>query len=46
MSRLTALLLTAALLASCQQTAPIYDPPPGGHDALSRPPAALIQPPP
>ena len=40
-SRFVALLL---LLAGCaQQTAPIYTPPPGGHDQLSKPPAALLQ---
>ncbi len=45
MPRFTVLLLAAAsLLAACQQTAPIYNPPPGGHDALSQPPGALVAP--
>ena len=37
-------LFGATLLGACQhQTDPIYSPPPGGHDALSKPPPALLQ---
>ena len=42
MRRLSILVLAFALLAACQQTAPILNPPPGGHDALSRPPTSLL----
>ena len=35
---------SGGVLAACQQTAPIYDPPPGGHDSLSQPPASLTAP--
>lgn len=34
----------ALTLAACAQTAPIYSPPPGGHDALSVPPSRLLPP--
>ena len=42
MPRFPILFLAASILAGCQQTAPIYSPPPGGHDALSQPPRALV----
>ncbi len=44
MPRSSLLVLAALALAACQQTRPIYNPPPGGHDALSKPPNALITP--
>jgi hypothetical protein len=43
MPRCAATVMILALLAGCaQQSAPIFSPPPGGHDALSKPPAALL----
>ena len=36
------LALAVLLLAGCGQPRPIYSPPPGGHDALSKPPAGLL----
>ncbi len=35
-------LLAVLLVAACGQPAHVYAPPPGGHDALSQPPAGLM----
>ena len=44
MSRRAAALLMIVLAGCARQTAPIYSPLPGGHDALSKPPAPLLNP--
>jgi hypothetical protein len=36
------LTLAVLLLAGCGQPTPVLSPPPGGHDALSQPPASLL----
>ncbi len=36
-------LLAVLLMAGCGQPAHVYAPPPGGHDALSQPPADLTK---
>lgn len=48
MRRLARVAILASLLGTssigCQHQAdPIYSPPPGGHSALSKPPANLLQ---
>jgi predicted small lipoprotein YifL len=37
-----AALATLLLVAGCGKPTPVYAPPPGGHDALSQPPASLL----
>ena len=44
MSRAACAMLLLILAGCGQPTTPVYSPPPGGHDALSKPPAALLSP--